>query len=105
MRRAEDAVRGFSDTNAPHWAFGDLAGTQSDLALAHLYTGNLDGAAEAVQPVLDLPPNQRNAGIIGSVQRVRTSLMRGPVRDALAARELREEITAFSSRPTLALRR
>lgn len=103
VRRAEEAVRGFSDTNDPHWAFGDQAGAHSDLALARLYTGDLEGAAEAVQPVLDLPPSQRNAGIIGSVQRVRSSLMHGPVRDALTARELREEIAAFSSRPTLAL--
>ena len=73
------------------------------LALARLYTGDLDGAAEAVQPVLDLHPSQRNAGIIGSVQRVRASLMRGLVRDAVTARELREEIAVFSSRPTLAL--
>ncbi|MEU2682458.1 hypothetical protein ABZ654_00955 [Streptomyces hygroscopicus] len=103
VARAEEAVDGFSDLNDPYWAFGDLAGTQSDLALARLSTGDLDGAVEAVQPVLELPPNQRNAGIIGSVQRVRSSLLRGMVRDAVAARELREEIAVFSSRPTLAL--
>ncbi|AUA12493.1 hypothetical protein CFP59_04635 [Streptomyces malaysiensis subsp. malaysiensis] len=103
VRRAEEAVRSYSDSGAPHWAFGDQAGTHADLALARLCTGDLDGAVEAVQPVLDLPPSQRNAGIIGSVQRVRTSLMRGMVRDARAAKELREEIAAFSSRPTLSL--
>ncbi|MCQ8194483.1 hypothetical protein [Streptomyces rugosispiralis] len=103
VARAEEAVHGFSDPNDPYWAFGDLAGAQSDLALARLSTDDLDGAVEAVQPVLDLPPNQRNAGIIGSVQRVRSSLMRGMVRDAAAARELRAEIAVFSSRPALAL--
>lgn len=103
VRRAEEAVRGFADVNDPHWAFGDQAGARSDLALARLFTGDLDGAAAAVQPVLDLPPSQRNAGVIGSVQRVRASLTHGPVRNALTARELREEIAAFSSRPTLAL--
>ncbi|GGZ18690.1 hypothetical protein GCM10010387_09080 [Streptomyces inusitatus] len=103
VRRAEEAALGFSDPDHPHWAFGDQAGVQSDLALARLYTGDLDGAVEAVQPVLDLPPGQRNAGIIGSVQRVRASLSQGSVREALTARELREEIAAFSSRPTLAM--
>ncbi|MFI1257166.1 hypothetical protein ACH4U6_25770 [Streptomyces netropsis] len=103
VRRTEQAAQGFSDVNDPHWAFGDQAGAQSDLALARLYTGDLDGAAEAVRPVLDLPPNQRNAGIIGSVQRVRASLTHGPVRNALTARELCEEIAVFSSRPALAL--
>ncbi|MFK4267996.1 hypothetical protein [Streptomyces milbemycinicus] len=103
VRRAEEAARGFNDTSDPHWAFGDQAGVQTDLALARLYSGDLSGAAEAVRPVLDLPPNQRNAGIIGSVQRVRSSLAHGAMREALKARELREEIAVFSSRPTLAL--
>ncbi|MFF8956488.1 hypothetical protein [Streptomyces sp. NPDC014894] len=103
VRRAEEAARGFSDPGHPHWAFGDQAGVQSDLALARLYTGDLEGAVEAVQPVLDLPPGQRNAGIIRSVQRVRASLLQGPSRDVLTARELREEIAAFSSRPTLVM--
>ncbi|MDT3398129.1 hypothetical protein RKE29_16015 [Streptomyces sp. B1866] len=101
IRRAEQAVQGFSNPDDPNWAFGDEAGSRSNLALARLYTGDLDGAAEAVHPVLELPPSQRNAGIIASAQRVRASLMRGPVRDASAARELREEIAEFSSRPTL----
>jgi hypothetical protein len=105
VSRAEGAVRGFSDTNDPYWAFGDEAGAKSNLALARLQLGDLEGAAEAVQPVLELPPAQRNAGIIGSVQRVRNSLMRTPVRDAATARELREEITTFSSHRPLALPR
>ncbi|MGI5255645.1 hypothetical protein [Actinacidiphila glaucinigra] len=104
-RSAEDAVRGFANHDDPNWAFGDEAGAQSNLALARLYLGDLDGAAEAVHPVLDLPAAQRNAPIISSVERVRVSLTRGPVRDAVAARELREEITAFASRPALALPR
>ncbi|WP_234330391.1 hypothetical protein [Streptomyces acidiscabies] len=103
VRRAEEAVRDLSDPDHSHWAFGDQAGVQSDLALARLYTGDLDGAAEAVKPVLGLPPGQRNAGIIGSVQRVRGVLRDKKLRDAPAARALSEEITAFSSRPTLAL--
>jgi hypothetical protein len=105
VRRAEEAVRGFSDTNDPHWAFGSEAGAQSNLALARLHMGDLEGAAEAVHPVLDLPPSHRIAGIIGSVQRVQASLMHGPHRDAITARELREEIAAFSSRRALALPR
>ncbi|MFF7688288.1 hypothetical protein ACFZB6_19305 [Streptomyces syringium] len=101
IRRAEEAVRGFSDTDDPHWSFGAEAGCRSNLALARLYTGDLEGTAEAVQPVLELPPNQRNAGIISSVKRVRASLMRGPARGTQAAEELRERITAFSSHPAL----
>jgi hypothetical protein len=103
VREAEEAVRGFDDASDPHWAFGDQAGARTDLGLARLYAGDLDGAAEAVRPVLDLPSNQRNAGIIGSVRRVRVQLMAGAVRDAARARELSEEIAAFGGRPALAL--
>ncbi|MGX8907798.1 hypothetical protein ACR820_21710 [Streptomyces netropsis] len=101
VRWAEEAVRGFSDTDNPHWSFGAEAGCRSNLALARLYTGDLEGTAEAVQPVLDLPLNRRNAGIVSSVKRVRTSLMSGPARDARAADELREQLTAFSTRSAL----
>ncbi|MEW1721880.1 hypothetical protein [Streptomyces sp. NPDC093109] len=105
VSRAEQAVQGLSNPNDPYWAFGDEAGAQSNLALARLYSGDLEGATTAVQPVLDLPPAQRNAGIIGSVDRVRVSLTRGPVRDSMAARNLREEISMFGRQSPLALRR
>lgn len=53
--QAEQAVQGFSDPSAPNWAFGDLAGARCDLALIRLFGGDLDGAAAAIRPVLDLP--------------------------------------------------
>src|SRR5262249_52154571 len=99
---AEEAVRGFSDKNSLDWAFGDEAGSRTNLALARLHAGDLDGSVEAVRPVLDLPSSQRNAGIIISAQRVRSALLQRPIRDSLMARELQEEITAFGMRPTLA---
>ncbi|MBV9026546.1 MAG: hypothetical protein JO362_22745 [Streptomycetaceae bacterium] len=100
--QAEEAVRGFSDPNDAAWAFGDLAGSQCNLALVRLYSGELDGAAAAIRPVLDLGPNLRNNGIVISAQRVRTALTRGPVRDAIVARDLRTEIEMYStSRPAL----
>ncbi|MFF5130826.1 hypothetical protein ACFY41_28375 [Streptomyces syringium] len=101
VRRAEEAVRGFSDTDNPHWSFGAEAGCRSNLALARLYTGDLEGTTEAVQPILDLPLNRRNAGIVSSVNRVRTSLKSGPARNARAADELREQLAAFSTHSAL----
>lgn len=102
---AEETVRAFADHDAPNWAYGDEAGSQTNLALAHLYGGDLEGAAEAVRPVLDLAPDRRNAGIIVSVQRVRGALMQPSVRSAVTARSLSEEIAAFSSHRPLALPR
>ncbi|MEV4440718.1 hypothetical protein AB0K09_17155, partial [Streptomyces sp. NPDC049577] len=99
---ADKAVRGFSDKEAPDWAFGDLAGAQCNLALARLYSGEVDGAAEAIRPVLDLAPAHRNRGIVVSADRVGAALLQGPASGASAARDLRAEIEAYgSSRPAL----
>ncbi|MER5780237.1 hypothetical protein ABT104_00700 [Streptomyces mobaraensis] len=99
---AEEAVHRFSDPQAPDWAFGDLAGAQCNLALTRLHGGEVDGAAEAVRPVLDLAPAHRNRGIVVSVDRVGAALLHGPTREATAARDLRSEIEAYSpNRPAL----
>ncbi len=100
--QAEQAVQGFSDPASPNWAFGDLAGSQCDLALIRLFSGDLEGTAEAIRPVLDLPVSHRNNGIVISALRVRQALMSSPARTAVAARDLRAEIEAFpASRPAL----
>ncbi len=104
LRRATQAADGSNDPDHTNWSFGPAAGARTNLALARLYTGDLDGAAEAVRPVLDLPADQHNAGIIHSARRVRTALLQPAFLDVPLARELREEIETFS-RPTLALPR
>lgn len=102
VAQAERAVQGFSNPSAPSWAFGDLAGAQCDLALVRLFGGDLDGAAEAIRPVLDLPASHRNNGIVVSALRVRHALMQGPARTAVVARDLRAEIESFpTGRPAL----
>ena len=99
---AEEAVLGFSNPDAPSWAFGDLAGSQCDLALVRLFSGDVAGTPSAIRPVLDLPASHRNNGIIVCAMRVRNSLTAGPVRTAVFARDLRAEIEAFpASRPAL----
>lgn len=92
---AEEAVESFSDPTAPDWAFGDQAGAQCNLALIRLQNGEIDGAAEAIRPVLDLAPAQRNRGIVVSAARVGSALL-GPARDTVSAQELRAEIEAYS---------
>ncbi|MCD9165771.1 hypothetical protein [Streptomyces albireticuli] len=93
---AEEAVQRFSDSEAADWAFGDLAGAQCNLALTRLYSGEVDGAAEAIRPVLDLAPAHRNRGIVVSADRVGAALLRDPARNAATARDLRAEIEAYS---------
>ncbi|MER6629024.1 hypothetical protein ABT301_12375 [Streptomyces sp. NPDC000987] len=100
--QAEEAVRAFSDTASPDWAYGDLAGARCDLAMVRLHAGDVDGTAEAIRPVLDLPVTHRNNGIIVSALRVRHALVQSPAITGRIARELRQEIDAFpASRPAL----
>ncbi len=64
--------------------------------------GDVDGTAEAIRPVLDLPATHRNNGIVVSALRVRHALMSTPAHTAVVARDLRAEIEAFpASRPAL----
>ncbi len=101
--QAEAAVAAYRTANEDEWAFGDEAGAQTDLALARLARGEIDGAAEAVRPVLDLPIEQRNFGITSSAQRVYAALPSGGRRVGGAAADLREEIEAFTATPTSVL--
>ncbi|WP_079196666.1 hypothetical protein [Streptomyces sp. CB02130] len=93
---AEQAVAAFSDPDAPFWAFGDEAGARCNLAVVRLHDDELDGTVDALRPVLDLPPGQRNRGIVVSAQRVHRALGHSPARTSLLARELREEITQYA---------
>jgi hypothetical protein len=96
------AVNAYADPTHPDWAFGDQAGSHCDLAIARIIRGELDGAAEALAPVLELDVEQRIGGIIKSVQHVHTTLVRSPL--AEDSRQLQEEIEFFSRTPVRSLR-
>ncbi|MEU8889842.1 hypothetical protein [Streptomyces sp. NPDC048442] len=99
---AQSAVAEFSDPQATHWAFGDQAGAQCNLALTRLRSNEVEGAVEAVRPVLDLDPGHRNRGIIVSAERVGEALLHPTLRGAGPARDLHEEIEAYGpARPAL----
>lgn len=99
------AVQAYSDPSAPEWAFGDAAGSHTDLAIARLARGELDGAYEAVEPVLDLPPERRINGIVHSVQLVHRALGRSQLAGDEQADELRDALEAFTRTPAAALPR
>lgn len=101
---AEQAVEGLADPDAENWAFGDLAGSRCNLALVRLFSGDVEGAAESVRPVLDLPTTHRNAGIVVSAQRVHQAVANSPARASATGKALCEEIEAFPA-PRLSLPR
>lgn len=104
-RQAQDyaaqAVTAYEDTSSPEWAFGDAAGSRCDLAVARIALGEVEGARDAIAPVLELPAEQRIHGIISSVQHVHAALRRPELPPA--GRELQEEIEVFAKTPLRAL--
>ncbi len=98
---AQQAVTAYQDTSASDWAFGDAAGSATDLAIARIRRQEIDGAVSALEPVLALPPKQRINGVVTSVNHVYTVLINTPA--SPAARDLQERIEDFSATPLRAL--
>lgn len=73
-RVAMEALDAYAAAPAEERSFGHEAGTRSALAVARVFRGEVEGAAEALGPVLALPTTQRGHGIVMSVERVRTAL-------------------------------
>ncbi|WP_240639095.1 hypothetical protein [Micromonospora ureilytica] len=102
-RYALRAVQAYSDRYDPAWAFGDQAGSHTNLAIARVSSGELDAAVDALVPVLDLPADQRINGVIHSVRRVHQAITRaGHANDA---RDLVEGIEHFTHTSANALPR
>lgn len=95
-RLALDALDAYATAPAQDHDFAAEADTRSALALARVCQGHVDGAAEALRPVLDLPPSQRIHKIVTAVERVRTALsaLQDPGRNAT---ELASAIEAFTA--------
>jgi hypothetical protein len=70
------------------------------LAEARLRAGSVDGAAEALAPVLDLPESRRIDPIPQRLTRVRGELARHACRGSVQARDLAGRIEAFGRAPT-----
>ncbi|MFB7982983.1 hypothetical protein [Streptomyces vinaceus] len=100
---ATRAVAAYEDSSSPEWAFGDQAGARSALAITRIQMGELEGATEAVTPVLDLAPEQRINGIVNATQRVHRALRDSPL--AEDASGLQEQIEAFTRTPLKSLPR
>jgi tetratricopeptide (TPR) repeat protein len=84
-------------------SFSDEAGARSELALARVHSGDLDGARTALTEVLDLEPARRIGGVIPSAIRVHNALSARQFAGSSAARQLREEIEVFSRTPAAAI--
>lgn len=100
---ARQAVAAYSDPSDPDWAFGDAAGSLADLAIVRIERGEVEGAAEALKAVFDLPPGQRINGIIHSLNRVHYTLNHMSANSV--AQELQDRIENYTSTPARMLPR
>ena len=100
---AEAALRLYEGANPLERSFSDIAGARAELALARVHAGEVEGAREALAPVLQLDPSLRIGGIVTSAERVHNALRALPYVDSALATALRDEIEAFCQVPASAL--
>ncbi|MFF3277181.1 helix-turn-helix domain-containing protein [Streptomyces chrestomyceticus] len=79
---------------APH-AYGTAAQLHITVAAAHLALGEPEGAAEALGPVLALPPEQRLAPVATRLQEFATAVARSPVASGRTASTLQSAVEAW----------
>lgn len=99
VQTADEAIAAYNRADPADRSFSDEAGAYCDLALARVAQRELDGAAEALSPVLELPANQRIEGITASLQRVHAALRNPVYLNAAAARDLQGQIEVFQALP------
>ncbi len=59
---ARQAVAAYPDLTHPDCDFGGAAGSRADLALVRIERGEIEGGADALAPVFELPADQRING-------------------------------------------
>jgi tetratricopeptide (TPR) repeat protein len=93
---AAEAITAYEAADHSERSFSDEAGARSDQALARVNSGDLEGAAQSLRPVLDLAPEQRIGGVVTSVMRVHEALRNPDYRSVPLARDTQQEIETYS---------
>ncbi len=78
-------------------SYGDEALARVDVTIARLALGDLDGAREALRPVLDLRPERRIEQITVGIGRVRWALAVPRYARAHIAREVAQEVDQYQA--------
>lgn len=97
--RAQDAADAALAVFAadPAYGFGTIGQTHVTKTLAYANAGDLDAAAAAARPVLDLPPERRLSTLAGRLGPLANALRSPSMRTSNVAGPLAEEIMAFCS--------
>jgi hypothetical protein len=100
---AQAALQLYESADPLERSFSDIAGARAELALARVHAGEVEGARDALAPVLELDPSLRIGGIVTSAARVHQALRALPYVDSVLASALRDEIEAFCQVPASAI--
>ncbi|WP_280497840.1 helix-turn-helix domain-containing protein [Nocardia asiatica] len=95
LSATQRAIELYSNGPSEQRSYGAEALARVDCAAAHLINGSLDGAAEALQPVLGLDEDKRIAQLEERLTGVRRRIAAPAFRDAIEARRLDERIEEF----------
>lgn len=101
---ALNALEEFDTPAETKHAWSDILGTYTELSLARINASDLDGAAAAIAPVLELPISQRIHGMVVSVRRVHQAISSARFESPIA-RSLRAEIETYCRTPAISLPR
>jgi hypothetical protein len=104
-REALEAIDAYEHAEQAERSYVCEVLARADLAFARVSRGELDGASQALGPVLDVPPARRVRAIIASVHRVHAALRDSRYQGSPTARQTQQEIEAFCQAPPAALPR
>lgn len=99
---AAEAINAYTEADPADRSFSDEAGARADQALARVNLGDLEGAADALAPVLSMPVEERIDGVVRSVRRIYDALRAPRLITAPKARTMRQEIETFTRIPAAA---
>ncbi|MFI2475917.1 helix-turn-helix domain-containing protein [Nocardia xishanensis] len=95
LTATERAIHLYANGPSEKRSYGAEALARVDCAAAHLINGSLDGATEALNPVLGLAEDKRIAQLEERLAGVRRRIAKPAFRDAVEARFLDERIEEF----------
>ena len=95
QNHAAQAIGLYESDDTAVYSFSSEAGARAELALARVKGGAVDGALEALMPVLELAPERRIGGIVASANRVYDALLGREFATSAVSRDLRGQIEEF----------
>lgn len=99
LNATRQAIDLYTSGPADQRSYGAESLARIDSAMAHLLKGSLDGAIDALQPVLALPVDKRIAQLNERLTGVRHRIAYPAFRDAQEAHDLDERIEEFCTTP------